>query len=168
MAVLSCLRAWCSWRSSSAEIRYATRRLRNEIEETKKYLPAHCSCGPVADDIFQWRGAIMGPADTPFEGGVFFISIHFPKNYPTRPPKLKFLTKVYHPNIDEDGTIHIDILKDNWAPCITIPFLLLSICSFLPDPNADDRLNPVSNLYQNERKRYEEKARAWTRKYAMD
>ncbi|KAA8548407.1 hypothetical protein F0562_000091 [Nyssa sinensis] len=59
----------------------------------------------------------------------------FPIEYPFKPPIIKFLTKVYHPNVGADGTIHVDILGDQWSPALTIEKLLLSICSFLPDPN---------------------------------
>jgi hypothetical protein len=56
----------------------------------------------------------MGPADSPFSGGVFFVSIHFPPDYPFKPPKVSFQTKVYHPNVNSQGSICLDILKEQW------------------------------------------------------
>ena len=62
----------------------------------------------------------MGPSDSPYSGGVFFLSIHFPTDYPFKPPKVNFTTKIYHPNINSDGLISLDILGDQWNPGLTI------------------------------------------------
>ena len=62
----------------------------------------------------------MGPGDSPYAGGVFFVMIHFPPDYPFKPPKVQFQTKVYHPNINSQGSICLDILKEQWSPALTI------------------------------------------------
>ena len=62
----------------------------------------------------------MGPGDSPFQGGVFFLSIHFPTDYPFKPPKVNFTTRIYHPNINSNGSICLDILRDQWSPALTI------------------------------------------------
>lgn len=62
----------------------------------------------------------MGPPDSPFQGGVFFLNIHFPADYPFKPPKISFTTKIYHPNINSQGGICLDILKNAWSPALTI------------------------------------------------
>lgn len=77
----------------------------------------------------------MGPPDSPYSGGVFFLLIHFPTDYPFKPPKVNFTTKIYHPNINSNGSICLDILRDQWSPALTISKVLLSICSMLTDPN---------------------------------
>ena len=113
------------------------------------------------------QATIMGPADSPYSGGVFFVTIHFPPDYPFKPPKVQFQTKVYHPNINSQGSICLDILKEQWSPALTISKVLLSICSLLTDPNPDDPLVPeIAHIYKADRSRYEELAREWTRKYA--
>lgn len=62
----------------------------------------------------------MGPGDSPYSGGVFFVMIHFPPDYPFKPPKVQFQTKVYHPNVNSQGSICLDILKEQWSPALTI------------------------------------------------
>lgn len=109
----------------------------------------------------------MGPPDSPYQGGLFFLKIQFTPEYPFKPPKVKFTTKIYHPNINADGGICLDILKDQWAPSLTVGKILLSISSLLTDPNPDDPLVPeIANLYKTNRAAYEEMARSWTQQYA--
>ncbi|KAH8494883.1 hypothetical protein H0E87_021332, partial [Populus deltoides] len=146
----------------------ASKRINKELKDLQKDPPASCSAGPVADDMFHWQATIMGPADSPFTGGVFLVSIHFPPDYPFKPPKVSFRTKVFHPNINSNGSICLDILKEQWSPALTISKVLLSICSLLTDPNPDDPLVPeIAHMYKTDRAKYETTARSWTQKYAM-
>ncbi|THG06108.1 hypothetical protein TEA_023258 [Camellia sinensis var. sinensis] len=124
--------------------------------------------GPVAEDMFHWQATIMGPPDSPYAGGVFLVTIHFPPDYPFKPPKVAFRTKVFHPNINSNGSICLDILKEQWSPALTISKVLLSICSLLTDPNPDDPLVPeIAHMYKTDKNKYETTARSWTQKYAM-
>ena len=142
-------------------------RIQKELSLLMKDPPDNCSAGPVEDDIFHWEGTIMGPTETVYEGGVFNLDIQFPKNYPFKPPKVRFTTKIYHPNINSGGFICLDIFKDNWSPALTISKVLLSICSLLTDPNPDDPLVvDRADEYVNEREKYNETARSWTQIYA--
>merc|ERR1712096_411943 len=102
------------------------------------------------------------------EGGVFFLTIHFPTDYPFKPPKVAFTTRIYHPNINSNGSICLDILRSQWSPALTISKVLLSICSLLCDPNPDDPFVPeIARIFKTDRDKYTELAREWTRKYAM-
>eukprot|EP00798_Chlamydomonas_sp_ICE-L_P006656 gene6656-3320_t len=180
----------------------ASKRISKELQDLQKDPPTNCSAGPTADDLFQWQATIMGPGESPFQGGVFFVKIHFPPDYPFKPPKVAFETKVYHhanpfphisipllvqalrfpvpgdsipskaewvrclgkANVNSQGSICLDILKDQWSPALTISKVLLSISSLLTDPNPDDPLVPeIAHIYKSDRKRYEDTAKDWTR-----
>jgi ubiquitin-conjugating enzyme E2 D len=157
----SCLSGWPSgsWSRNMKLI---------ELVDLGKDPPANCSAGPVGDDMFHWQATIMGPDDSPYAGGVFFLDIHFPADYPFKPPKVHFTTRIYHCNINSNGGICLDILKDQWSPALTISKVLLSICSLLTDPNPDDPLVPdIAQLLKTDRARHDSTAREWTSKYAM-
>ena len=143
------------------------RRLQKELQDIVKDPPANCSAGPVGEDLFHWTATIMGPTETPYQGGVFYLEIHFPADYPFKPMKINFTTKIYHPNIDSSGNICLDILKSNWSPALTISKVLLSICSLLDEPNPDDPLVvEIANLYKNNRSKFIANATEWTLNYA--
>lgn len=145
----------------------ALRRINKELKELEKDPPTNVSAGPSGDDIFNWKATIMGPKDTPYEGGVFNLRVTFPKDYPFKPPQVAFETRVYHPNIDNGGSICLDILKEQWSPALTISRVLLSISSLLTDPNPDDPLDGAkARLYTENRKEFDANAKEWTLKYA--
>ena len=145
----------------------AQKRIRRELEEINRDPPANCSAGLVDDDLYHWQATIMGPPDSPYQGGVFFLNISFPMDYPFKPPKVVYQTKIYHPNINSNGAICLDILKDQWSPALTVSKVLLSISSLMCDPNPDDPLVPeIANLYKTNIKSFNENARQWTKKFA--
>ena len=146
----------------------SAKRIKKELENLKTDPPVNCSAGPEDDDIFKWTATLMGPSASPYQGGIFYLNIVFPQNYPFKPPKITFATKVYHPNINSSGGICLDILKENWSPALTISKVLISICSLLDDPNPDDPLVPdIAELFKNDREAYNVKARDRTMVYAM-
>ena len=145
----------------------ALNRINKELLDLTSDPPLNCSAGPLGDDMYHWQATITGPDETPFSGGIFFLDITFPTQYPFKPPKIYFKTKIYHPNINSNGGICLDILKDQWSPALTISKTLLSICSLLSDPNPDDPLVPeIANIFKRDRKRYERNAAVWTARYA--
>ncbi|KAE8697618.1 Ubiquitin-conjugating enzyme E2-17 kDa [Hibiscus syriacus] len=145
----------------------ASKRILKELKDLQKDPPTSCSAGPVAEDMFHWQATIMGPPDSPYAGGVFvLLSIFFLNSFPLI--QVAFRTKVFHPNINSNGSICLDILKEQWSPALTISKVLLSICSLLTDPNPDDPLVPeIAHMYKTDRSKYETTARSWTQKYAM-
>ena len=119
------------------------------------------------DNIYNWNATIIGPSETPYQNGIFNLDIHFPNDYPFKPPNIKFKTKIYHCNISKEGCICLDILKDKWSPALTISKVLLSICSLLCDPNPDDPLvSEIANLYKSNKKKHDKNARLYTLQYA--
>lgn len=144
-----------------------SKRLMIEASEMKSRPPENCSAGPYNDNLMLWKAMIIGPKASPFEGGIFNLTIKIPQTYPYKPPEIKFDTQVYHPNIDKKGNICLDILKDQWSPALSVSKVLLSICSLLTDPNPEDPLVPeVAALYKENKKKYESIAKEWTMKYA--
>merc|ERR1711985_146459 len=110
---------------------------------------------------------IMGPEGSPYQGGVFFLNISFPADYPFKPPKVHFKTKIYHCNVNSEGVICLDILKSQWSPALTIQKVLLSISSLLTDPNPSDPLVPeIAQAYLKDRAKHDQTAREWVQKYA--
>lgn len=145
----------------------AKQRIQKEVRDIRRDPPALCSARPSDEDLFSWKGTIMGPPDSPYQGGVFRLSILFPQDYPYRPPKVKFDTKIYHPNIDATGRICLDILREQWTPALTISSVLVSICSLLTDPNPDDPMvAEIAKMYKDDPQGYKQLAIEWTKKYA--
>ena len=96
---------------------------------------------PSGDSLFHWEAVIFGPEDTIWEGGVFNLTIEFTEDYPNKAPKVKFLTKMFHPNIYTDGSICLDILQHMWSPVYDVSSILTSIQSLLTDPNVNSPAN---------------------------
>ena len=139
------------------------------MEEIQNNPPTNCSARIIGDDIFQWNAKIMGPSGSPYEGGIFNLCIEFPSDYPFKPPKVTFKTRIYHYSINSVGNICLDILKDKWSPALTISKVLLSICSIMDDPNPNDPLMiDIADLYINNKDLFIEKAKYYTRLYAND
>jgi ubiquitin-conjugating enzyme E2 D/E len=142
-------------------------RLKKELEEIIMNPPTNCSAGIVEDDMYNWQATITGPTGSPYDGGIFYLRIEFPLDYPFKPPKVLFITKIYHCNVNSNGNICLDILKDQWSPALTISKVLLSICSLLDDQNPNDPLMiDIANLYINDKEQFLENARTHTLRYA--
>ncbi|PAA94734.1 hypothetical protein BOX15_Mlig010478g1 [Macrostomum lignano] len=143
------------------------KRIQKELAEITLDPPPNCSAGPKNDNMYEWVSTILGPAGSVYEGGIFFLDIHFSADYPFKPPKVTFRTRIYHCNVNSHGVICLDILKDNWSPALTISKVLLSICSLLTDCNpADPLVGSIAAQYVQAREEHDRTARLWTKKYA--
>ncbi|WPT11983.1 Ubiquitin-conjugating enzyme E2 27 [Picochlorum sp. SENEW3] len=113
-------------------------------------------------------GSLEGPTDTPYEGGLFYVDIELDDQYPFVPPKMKFITKVWHPNISSaSGAICLDILKDQWTPALTIKTALLSLQALLSTPEPNNPQDAVvAKQYLSDKAAFDRTAKEWTVEYA--
>ncbi|KAH7731232.1 Ubiquitin-conjugating enzyme family member protein [Aphelenchoides avenae] len=152
----------------------ALKRLRKELATLRKEPVPLCDAGPINDNLFHWNATIHGPPNSPYEGGVFNLTIVFTNEYPMKPPTLKFNNKLYHPNIMENtGGICLDIIKPigavgcAWSPTLSISKVLISLVSLLTDPNPSSALNiEAAKLYCSNRQQYDAKVREYVQRYA--
>jgi ubiquitin-conjugating enzyme E2 A len=122
--------------------------------------PEGVNGAPLDNDIMKWQAVIFGPDDTAGEDGTFKLHLEFTEEYPNKAPVVKFLTKMYHPNIYADGSICLDILQNQWSPIYDISAILTSIQSLLCDPNPASPANSeAARLYQENRREYERKVK---------
>lgn len=122
---------------------------------------------PHDDNLRYFKVTIEGPAGSPYENGVFNLELFLPDDYPMEAPKVRFLTKIYHPNIDRLGRICLDVLKTNWSPALQIRTVLLSIQALLASPNPNDPLaNDVAEDWIKNEQGAKNTAREWTQLHA--
>merc|ERR1712224_440338 len=155
-----------SWASAMAEAALP----RRIIKETQRLLSEPVegiSAAPAEDNLRHFRVMLEGPRDSPYEGGRFKLELFLPEEYPMAPPKVRFLTKIYHPNVDKLGRICLDILKDKWSPALQIRTVLLSIQALLSAPNPDDPLDEgIAKLWKENEEEAVANAKSFTTKYA--
>lgn len=144
------------------------KRIAKELCELQKVAVSNCSAGPISSsDLFNWKASIIGPEKTPYVGGIFHLEINFPMDYPFKPPKLHFKTKIFHPNVNASGSIFLNILKDQWSPELTVSKVLLTVLHSLTEPDYDNPLVPeITQLYKADPEKYYQIARQYTEKFA--
>lgn len=144
------------------------RRIQKEIKEVLEKPIEGMDVKPDPDNLRYLTIELSGPPDSPYEGGVFDMEFFMPEGYPMEPPKVRFLTRIYHPNVDRVGRICLDILKSKWSPALKIQTVLLSIQALMSAPNPDDPLdNTIADLWKSNEPEALERARECTRQYAM-
>ena len=137
-----------------------------------------CSFGLENDNIYTWRVSMMGPKDTPYEGGLFYILIYFPSDYPNHGPEFKFENKIYHLNVDFKGNYgHICINSLNeWKltgkvtgrPIYTVKQALFDIfCLFFKQGIKSAYDDDMAALYEKQPNLFNEEAKRWTKMYAQ-
>ncbi|KAF6011880.1 Ubiquitin-conjugating enzyme 13 [Brettanomyces bruxellensis] len=143
------------------------KRIIRETERLTTDPVAGITAVPHSDNLRYFDVVITGPEGSPYENGKFKLELFLPDEYPMVAPKVRFLTKIYHPNIDRLGRICLDVLKNNWSPALQIRTILLSIQALLSSPNPDDPLaNEVAEEWKNNHAHAIETARDWTARYA--
>ncbi|KAI0917678.1 hypothetical protein AcW2_007754 [Taiwanofungus camphoratus] len=144
------------------------RRLNKEIADCKNDRSSRITIDLVDNSPYHLIGAFDGPEGTPYEGGHFQVDIVIPDSYPFQPVKMKFITKVYHPNVSSaSGAICLDILKDAWSPVLTLKSTLISLQSLLCSPEPRDPQDAeVAKHYMTSKSSFEDTARYWTHIFA--
>lgn len=178
----------------------AVTRLQKEVKQLQADPPPGVWAAPKGDDLMQLEAKIevrqfqvalrwpsfppayrpspilpqtllQGPSGTVYEGGIFKLEVDIPPRYPIEPPKVRFTTKIYHPNIDPDGRICLDTLnpppKGAWKPSLNVGTVLASIGLLMADPNPDDGLiASTAHEFKHQREVFDAKAKQWTKAYA--
>lgn len=127
------------------------KRLQSELMSLMMSGDPGISAFPEEDNIFSWKGTIQGSKETVFEDTEYKLSLTFPADYPFKPPKVKFETGCFHPNVDVFGNICLDILQDKWSSAYDVRTILLSIQSLLGEPNTSSPLNTqAAALWSNQ------------------
>lgn len=122
---------------------------------------------PCPDNIFEWEATLLPPDESIYRGGIFELRINFPADYPFKPPKVCFKTKIYHPNIDSNGAVCLDILSEKWSPALTTEKVLISLLSLLDDPNPNDPLAPeIAKIYLSDRTKYAKNVQEHIKRFA--
>ncbi|XP_029689993.1 ubiquitin-conjugating enzyme E2 T isoform X3 [Takifugu rubripes] len=149
-----------------------TSRLKRELQMLSTEPPPGITCWQTEERLDELRAQIVGGTETPYEGGIFTLEIKVPERYPFEPPNIRFLTPIYHPNIDNSGRICHDALKlppkGAWRPSLNISTVLTSIQLLMAEPNPDDPLMAdISSEFKYNKQLFTEKARKCTQEHAV-
>ncbi|KAI8922461.1 hypothetical protein PhCBS80983_g01429 [Powellomyces hirtus] len=138
----------------------AKRRLMRDFKRLQTDPPDGVSGAPCSDNVLLWNAVIFGPEETPFEDGTFKLALTFDESYPTKPPHVKFISTMFHPNVYANGDLCLDILQNRWSPTYDVAAILTSIQSLLHDPNPNSPANAeAARLFQENRKDYYKRVR---------
>mmetsp|Transcript_5172 Transcript_5172/g.7274 ORF Transcript_5172/g.7274 Transcript_5172/m.7274 type:complete len:166 (+) Transcript_5172:29-526(+) len=144
-------------------------RIKKELQRLLKEPLPGIRITPSVENLRFLNVNIAGPPGTPYEGGIFRVEMFLTDEYPMSPPKVRFLTRVYHPNIDKLGRTCLDILGYRWSPALHIRSVLLTLQALLSSPNPDDPMdNHIATHWLTDPSGAIETAKSWTQKYATN
>lgn len=118
-------------------------------------------------NVLSWQGLIV-PDNPPFNKGAFRIEITFPAEYPFKPPRINFKTKIYHPNIDEKGQVCLPIISaENWKPATKTDQVIQALVALVNDPEPEHPLRAeLAEEYLKDRKKFVKNAEDFTKKHS--
>ena len=142
--------------------------LKKELDELKRdpIITLGVCVGEINNDVFHWQITMLGPQDTPYSGGLFYLTAEFPDNYPDSGPEVKFKNKMYHLNVSNNGHVCINTLS-NWRKGTTMTEVLSLIFALFYKQNPDDAYSQdMAKLFKTNRQEFDKNAREYTEKYA--
>ncbi|TVY36164.1 Ubiquitin-conjugating enzyme E2 [Lachnellula occidentalis] len=147
------------------------KRISKELAEVTTSPPAGIKVSLVDDNnVHNWNIVMDGPEDSPYAGGKFKLLLVLPTDYPFKPPKINFKTRIWHPNVtfDEHGSMCIGILKpEAWKPSSKILSVLTATQNLLMEPVPDDAVETTAaNSFKEDRAGFNKTAKEYTKKYA--
>merc|ERR1712137_809333 len=144
-----------------------SRRLGKEFQQLSQTAPQDwLEVQLVNDNLYNWRVVMIGPDNTPYENGKFLIDLTIPVDYPFKNPVPKFLVKVYHPNVTDEGKVCEQIFQP-WSPQSRILDVLSKLRNQSADPDVDTPLNmDIANEFKTNYSKFEKTAKQWTKNYA--
>uniref|UniRef100_A0A7S0NN76 E2 ubiquitin-conjugating enzyme n=2 Tax=Micromonas pusilla TaxID=38833 RepID=A0A7S0NN76_MICPS len=147
-----------------------TNRLAKELREIQSDTKSGVTVEVLGDNLAHMQGTLKGPEESPYEGGKFYVDIQLTNSYPFEAPKMRFITKVWHPNVSSaNGAICLDILKDQWSPALSIKTAMLSLQALLSTPEPNDPQDAVvAKQYLDSYEEFVKHAKEWTAKYASE
>eukprot|EP00594_Rhizosolenia_setigera_P014715 CAMPEP_0178957260 /NCGR_PEP_ID=MMETSP0789-20121207/10791_1 /TAXON_ID=3005 /ORGANISM="Rhizosolenia setigera, Strain CCMP 1694" /LENGTH=150 /DNA_ID=CAMNT_0020639441 /DNA_START=55 /DNA_END=507 /DNA_ORIENTATION=- len=145
------------------------RRLASELKRYQKDPLPGCTVECDDDDITTWIVSIKGPPDTPYANGTFQVSMDFPEQYPFKPPNVKFITKIHHPNVKKDtGEICNAVFSEDWGPTLNARHCLQILSGLLLKPDADNPFDEaVAQQMMDHPDAFKEEAKKYTKLHAM-
>ena len=149
-----------------------SRAIQNRLKKELNQLTDNPICGSTVlleeeNNIRKWIVCVKGPVETPYEGGNFKLKFDFPDNYPFKPPEVKFITTMYHPNIKKDtGEICLDVFANGWLPTQKCSEILEKIISIIKLPSSSSPLEPdIANEFSNNYEQFCSNVKSFTKKY---
>ncbi|KAH8108166.1 UBC-like protein [Cristinia sonorae] len=145
----------------------ALRRIQKELTDVRQRPLPGLTVEPQEDNLFLWKCSIKAAIDSPYKGGTFHFTLTLPDNFPFKPPTVHFLTKIYHPGINEEGSICVPVLRDQWKPAISLSSVLEIILEKVNNPSPDDPYEPeIAAQLKDDKVKFLATAKEWTKKYA--
>jgi len=156
------------YQAEAEKAKQVLKRLAKELAWMAKDPPFNCAMEQIDNNPYHCKATVLGPDDSPYSGGVFFLDINFPRDYPWKAPTIMFTTEIFHINFKQNQRICIqNIAKYGWSPAISIDKLLVSIVSLLSNPSTTNCcVNETAKLYESDKEKYMQLAKEWTQRYA--
>mmetsp|Transcript_16253 Transcript_16253/g.32429 ORF Transcript_16253/g.32429 Transcript_16253/m.32429 type:complete len:148 (-) Transcript_16253:66-509(-) len=144
------------------------KRLTKELADLQNDPLDFCTCGPIEDDLMHWSAMITGPDESPYVGGVFNLDIQFSAEYPFKAPRVRFVTRVYHPNVKSDtGELCADMITEHWSPTLNVRYIIETVRRFMVEPNVESPLEAeIARQFTEDRDAFNETCAKWVSDYA--